>query len=46
MIGRMNGASRFNINKFSEVFRLRGMEKVVGKRDDCVVNAIFYFKPV
>ena len=34
MIGRTSGASRFNIDKFSEVLGLPGMEKVVGKRDD------------
>ena len=46
MIGRTSGASRFNIDNFSEVLTLRGMEKVVGKRDDFVVDALFYFKPV
>ena len=46
MIGRTSGASRFNIDKFSEVLWLRGMEKVIGKRDDFVVDALFYFKPV
>ena len=25
---------------------LRGMEKVVGKRDDFVMDALFYFEPV
>ena len=35
MIGRTSEASRFNIDKFSEVFGLRGMEKVVGKRGFC-----------
>ena len=34
MIGRASGASRFNIDKFSEVFGLRGMKKVVSKSDD------------
>ena len=29
----MSGASRFNIDRFSEVLGLRGMEKVVGKRE-------------
>ena len=33
-------------DNFSEVLRLRGMEKVVSKRDDFVVDALFYFKPV
>ena len=46
MIGRTSGASRFNIDKFSEVLGLRGMEKVVGKRYDFVVDAIFYFESV
>ena len=46
MIGRTNGASRFNIDKFSDVLGLRGMERVVGKRDEFVVDALFYFKPV
>ena len=41
MIIRTSGASRFNINKFSEVFGLRGMEKVVSKIDDFVVDAFF-----
>ena len=40
MIGRTSGASRFNIDKLSEVLGLRGMEKVVGKRDDFVVNVL------
>ena len=46
MIERTSGASRFNIDKFSELLRLRGMEKVVGKRDEFVVDALFYFEPV
>ena len=46
MIGRTSGASRFNIGKFSEVLGLRGMERIVSKRDDYVVDALFYFKPV
>ena len=49
MIGRTSGASRFNIDKFSEVWRLRDMEKVVGKhgkRDDFVMDAFFYFELV
>ena len=46
MIGRTSGASRFNIDKFSEVLGLRGMEKVVGKRDDFVVDAFIYFESV
>ena len=46
MIERTSGASRFNIDKFSEVWGLRCMEKVVGKRDDFLVDALFYFEPV
>ena len=46
MIGRTSGASRFNIDKFSEVLVLRCMEKVVGKRDDFVMDSLFYFEPV
>ena len=48
MIGRTSGASRVNIDKFSEVLGLglRGMEIVVGKRDNFVVNALFYFEPM
>ena len=46
MIGRTSGASRFNIDKFSEVLGLRCMEQVVGKRDDFVMDALFYFEPV
>ena len=34
MIGRTGGVSRFNIDKFAEVFGLRGMKKVVDKRDN------------
>ena len=46
MIGRTSGASRFNIDKFSEVLGLRCMEKVVGKRDDFVMDALFNFERV
>ena len=46
MIGRTSEASRFNIEKFSEVLGLQGMEKVVGQRDDFVLDAIFNFEPV
>ena len=46
MIGRTSGATRFNVDKFSAVLELRGMEKVVSKRDDFVVDALFYFEPV
>ena len=46
MIGRTSGASRFNIDKFSEVLGLQGIEKVIGKRDDFVMDTLFYFEPV
>ena len=46
MIGRTSGASRFNIDKFSEVLGLQDMENVVSNRDDFVVDALFYFEPV
>ena len=46
MIGRTSGVSRFNIDKFSEVLGWRGMEKVVDKRDDFGMDALFYFEPV
>ena len=46
MIGRTSGASRINIDKFSEVLLLRGMEKVVDMKDDVLVDALFYFEPV
>ena len=46
MIGRTSGTSSFNIVKFSEVLGLRCMEKVVGKRDDFVMDALFSFEPV
>ena len=45
MIRRMSGVSRFIIDKFSEVLELRGMEKVISKRDDFVVDAFFHFEP-
>ena len=46
MIGRTSGASRFDIDKFSEILGLKFTEKVVGKRDDFVMDALFYFEPV
>ena len=48
MIGRTSGASMFNIDKFSEVLGLRGMEKVVGKRDYFEMHnfILFYFEPM
>ena len=46
MIGRTSGASRFNIDKFSEVLGLSGLERIVSKGDDFVVDTLFYFKPV
>ena len=39
MVGRTSGANRFYIDKFSKVLGLRGMEKVVGNRDDFVMDA-------
>ena len=41
MIGRTSGASRFNIDTFSEELGLLGMEKVIGKRDDFIMDALF-----
>ena len=46
MIERTIGSSTFNIDQFSELLGLRDMEKVVGKRGDFVVDALFYFEPV
>ena len=46
MIARTIGACRFNIYKFSEVLVLRGIEQVISKRNDFVVDALFYFEPV
>ena len=46
MFGRTSGASKFNIDKFSEILGLRGVEKVVGKSDDFVMDALFYFESV
>ena len=46
MIGKTSRASRFNIDNFSEVLGLQGMEKVVSKRDDFVVDARLHFEPV
>ena len=40
MIGRTSGASRFNII----VLGLLGMERIVSKGDDFVVDTLFYFK--
>ena len=40
MIERTSRTSRFNIG----VLGLRGMEKVVGKRDDFAMDALFYFE--
>ena len=42
MIERMSGANSFNIYKFSEVLGLRIMEMVISKRDDFVVDELFY----
>ena len=46
MIGRTSEASRFNIDAFSEFLGLRGMENVVNKRYDFVMDALFYFEPM
>ena len=46
MIGRKSVASRFNIDKFSEVLGLLCMERIVSKRYDFVVDALFHFKPL
>ena len=46
MIRRMSGASRFNIYKFSEVFGLISMEKVISKKDDFIADVLFYFESV
>ena len=37
---------RFNIDKFSEVLGLRGLKKVISKRDDFVIDALSYFELV
>ena len=46
MIRITSGASRFNIYKFSEVLVLRNVEKVLSKRDDFIVDALFCLEPV
>ena len=46
MIRRTSGVGRFNINKFSEVLGLISMEKIISKRDDFILNVLFYFEPV
>ena len=46
MILRTSEASRSNIDKFSEILGLRGMEKVAGKRDDFVMDALYYVEAV
>ena len=46
MIGRTSRASRFILISFLMYLGLRGMEKVVSKRDDFVVDVPFYFEPV
>ena len=46
MIARTSEASRFDIDNFSQVLGLRNMEKVVVKRDDFVMDALFHFEPV
>ena len=42
----INGASKFNIYNSSEILVLRSMEKVISKRDDSVVDTLFYFEPM
>ena len=46
MIGRTSRAGRFNIDKFSEVLGLRGMEMVVSKKDHFIVDVLIDFEPV
>ena len=36
----------FNMYKVSEVLVQRSMEMVLSKRDDFVVDALFYFEPM
>ena len=43
MIGKTSGASRFNIDKFSEIVGLQDMEKVLSKRDDFIVIVLSSF---
>ena len=43
MIRRTSGTSRFNICKFAEVPELISMEKVIRKRNDFIVDTLFYF---
>ena len=45
MIRSTSGASRCNINKFSEVLGLISMKKK-SKRDDLVVYALFYVEQI
>ena len=46
MIGRTSGASTFTVYKLSEVLGLQSMKKVISKRDNFVVDALFYFEPL
>ena len=46
MILRASGASRFNIDKLSEVLGLRCMEKVVRKMIFQWMPVLLYFEPV
>ena len=41
MIRRASGVSTFNIDKFSEVFGLRSMQKVLSKRGDFCSGCTF-----
>ena len=36
----------FNISKFSQVLGLISKEKIVSKRDDFIVDMLFYFETV
>ena len=45
MIRRTSEASRFNIYKFFSVLGLIKMVKVRSKRNDFVVDVLFYFEP-
>ena len=45
MIRSTSEASRFNINRFSEVLGLISMKKI-SQRDDFVVYALFYVEQI
>ena len=46
MIRRTSEAGKFNIYMFSEVLGLRSMEKIISKRVDFMVDALFHFEPL